>query len=265
MTRLFSTALIAAFVTLAGDADNAQPKDPPKNFTNSIGMKFVWIPPGNFMMGSPKEEQGRRDAETQHKVTLTKGFYIGVYTVTQEQWKEVIGNNPSKFNGKINLPVEQVSWDDCQEFVKKLRDKDTKAYRLPTEAEWERASRGGQEGGLYPWGDEPPQERPEYRDRWGGAVLAPLPVGRGTPNPFGVYDLCENVHEWCADWFNADYYAQSPQQNPAGPAEGERRASRGGSWRHHIKVSRVAARSSIPPAFQYADYGFRVVRCSGGL
>ena len=85
-------------------------------------------------------------------------------------------------------------------------------------------------------------------------------MGRGTPNPYGIYDLCENVHEWCADWYQADYYAQSPRHNPAGPAAGERRASRGGSWRHHVKVSRVAARSSIPPTFQYADYGFRVVR-----
>jgi formylglycine-generating enzyme required for sulfatase activity len=85
-------------------------------------------------------------------------------------------------------------------------------------------------------------------------------VGRGAPNLYGIYDLCENVHEWCADWYKTDYYAQSPARNPSGPATGERRASRGGSWRHHIKVSRVAARSSIPPAFQYADYGFRVVR-----
>ena len=119
-------------------------KDPPKDFTNSIGMKFVWIPPGNFMMGSPKEEKERRSTdETQHKVTLTKGFYMGVYTVTQEQWQEVMGNNPSHFKGEKNLPVEKVSWDDCQEFIKKLREKDKKAYRLPTEAEWEYACRAG--------------------------------------------------------------------------------------------------------------------------
>src|ERR1019366_4663490 len=120
-----------------------QKGDPPKNVTNGIGMKFVWIPPGNFLMGSPKEEKQRNGDETQHKVTLTKGFYMGVSTVTQEQWQEVMGNNPSKFKGEKNLPVETVSWNDCQEFIKKLREKDTQPYRLPTEAEWEYARRAG--------------------------------------------------------------------------------------------------------------------------
>src|ERR1700730_12347219 len=123
MTRLFCLALVATLAS--GIATHAQQKDPPKNFTNSLGMKFVWIPPGSFMMGSPKEDVGRQTNlggdETQHKVTLTKGFYMGVYTVTQEQWQEIIGNNPSHFKVEKNLPVEQVSWDDCQEFVKKLR------------------------------------------------------------------------------------------------------------------------------------------------
>src|ERR1019366_8273678 len=145
MKRLCCLALVAAFVTLAGDlAVHAQEKkDPPKDFTNSIGMKFVWIAPGNFMMGSPKEEKERQDDETQHKVTLTKGFYMGVHLVTQEQWKEVMGNNPSEFRGEKNLPAEQVSWDDCQEFIKKLRGKDKKLYRLPFEAEWEYSCRAG--------------------------------------------------------------------------------------------------------------------------
>src|SRR3984957_2530594 len=129
---------LAVVVALASTVPiHAQPKGPPKNFTNSIGMKFVWIPPGTFMMGSPKEEKERQDDETQHKVTLTKGFYMGVHLVTQEQWQAVVGNNPSDFRGEKNLPVENVSWDDCQEFIAKLRDKDKKLYRLPTEAEWE--------------------------------------------------------------------------------------------------------------------------------
>ncbi len=111
----------------------AQPKkEPPKNFTNSIGMKFVWIPPSTFMMGSPKEEKERRDDETQHKVTLTKGFYMGMHTVTQEQWKEFMPDNHSSFKGEKNLPIDNETWEDCQEFIKKLREKDKKPYRLPT-------------------------------------------------------------------------------------------------------------------------------------
>lgn len=160
-------------------------------------------------------------------------------------------------------PVVAVNWLEAVAYCGWLSALAGRSYRLPTEAEWERAARGGREGLLYPWGNELPQARPEYRARWGGPpqqVRGPLPVGQGEANPFGIYDLCENVHEWCADWYRNDYYAQSPAGNPTGPARGERRASRGGSWRHHVKVSRCAARSSIPPLFQYADYGFRVVR-----
>jgi formylglycine-generating enzyme required for sulfatase activity len=128
-------------------------------------------------------------------------------------------------------------------------------YRLPTEAEWERAARGGVEGALFPWGDAPPESLPNYASRW---QTGPEPVGQSSPNAFGLFDICANVHEWCGDWYDPNYYAISPDRNPRGPQGGTRRASRGGSWRHHIKVTRCAARSSIPPHFQYADYGFRV-------
>jgi formylglycine-generating enzyme len=160
-----------------------------------------------------------------------------------------------------NQPVVAVSWFDAMEYCRWLSEATGGKYRLPTEAEWERAARGGRESLDYPWGNNgAPETSPEYQARWGGEVRGPLPVGQGEPNTFGLFDICENVHEWCADWFNAGYYAVSPARNPQGPENGERRASRGGSWRHHVKVSRCAARSSIPPHLEYADYGFRVVR-----
>jgi len=156
-------------------------------------------------------------------------------------------------------PVVGVSWSEAVSFCEWLSASSKRTFRLPTEAEWERAARGGREGALYPWGDEPPQSLPDYAERcaryW---RTGPEPVGRGEPNGYGLYNMCDNVHEWCRDWYSPDYYAVSPERNPRGPETGERRASRGGSWRHHIKMSRCAARSSIPPEFHYADYGFRV-------
>jgi formylglycine-generating enzyme len=152
-------------------------------------------------------------------------------------------------------PVTAVSWIETAKYCEWLSAATGRDFRLPTEAEWERAARGGAESTLYPWGDAPPQSLPDYDRRW---KTGPEPVAQYSPNPFGLHDICENVHEWCSDWFAPDYYAASPERNPTGPETGSRRASRGGSWRHHVKASRCAARSSIPPQLQYADYGFRV-------
>jgi formylglycine-generating enzyme len=157
-------------------------------------------------------------------------------------------------------PVVAVSWFDAAQYCEWLRGKGGRAYRLPTEAEWERAARGNQNCSQFPWGDDPPQSLPKYHQRW---IKGPEPVAQYAPNPFGIFDICENVHEWCSDWYQPDYYAISPERNPPGPQAGERRVSRGGSWRHHVKVARCAARSSLPPQFKYADYGFRVA-CSCG-
>jgi len=153
------------------------------------------------------------------------------------------------------LPVTSVNWFDAVEYCAWLAGEWNMPVRLPTEAEWEFAARGGLEQKRFPWGDEPPQERPSYAARWRNG---PEPVGTSPPNGYGLFDMCENVHEWCSDWFDAGYYGISPEENPAGPETGTRRASRGGAWRHHIKIARCAARSSIPPEFRYADYGFRI-------
>lgn len=167
-------------------------------------------------------------------------------------WSDPAFNHPEQ-------PVVGVSWHEAIRYCEWLRTSTGSNLRLPTEAEWERAARGGLERALYPWGDEPPQSLPGYDDRCAGWwKTGPEPVGHGEPNGYGLYNMCDNVHEWCSDWYAPDYYAVSPERNPRGPETGDRRASRGGSWRHHVKMSRCAARSSIPPQFQYADYGFRV-------
>lgn len=212
-------------------------KGPPRNFTNSIGMKFVWIPPGSFMMGSPKEEKERKANELHHKVTLTKGFYMGVYAVTQEQWQEVMGNNPSRFKGEKNLPVETVSWDDCQEFIKKLREKDEKAYRLPTESEWEFCCRAGTNTPFH-FGDTISTDQANYHGHFtygdgkkGVYRQKTTPVGSFPANAWGLHDMHGNVFSWCQDWFGD--YPQKDAVDPQGPNDpqyGKLRVVRGGSW-----------------------------------
>ncbi len=156
-------------------------------------------------------------------------------------------------------PVVGVSWHEAMRYCEWLSTETNLNFRLPTEAEWEYAARGDLEQRQFPWGDEPPQSLPDYAKRW---QAGPEPVARYAPNGFGLYDIGDNVHEWCSDWYDANYYSISPDRTPQGPDQcalkPARKSSRGGSWRHHIKVSRCSARSSIPPDFQYADYGFRV-------
>jgi formylglycine-generating enzyme len=222
------------------------------------------IPAGWFMMGC---ESGRDEEQPVHRVWVD-AFEVAVMQVRNRDWDvfmQATGHPEPKSWHDPDLnqpeqPVVSVTWFEAVKYCQWLTNLTGRHYRLPTEAEWEHVALGGRERVLYPWGDTPPAAWPEYIARWTGEVRGPLPVGQGTPNPYGVYDLSENVHEWCADWFDKNYYAVSPERNPGGPSMGERRASRGGSWRHQIKVSRCAARASIPPAFQYADYGFRLVR-----
>jgi iron(II)-dependent oxidoreductase len=220
---------------------------------------LVEIPEGWFSMGS---EQGQDNERPIHRVWVD-AFRLAACQVTNSDYGyflQVTGTPPSRFWNDANFshpnqPVVGVSWFEAMKYCEWLSASAGKHYRLPTEAEWERAARGGVEGKLFPWGDAPPQSLPDYEKRW---QTGPEQVASYVPNAFGLYDICENVHEWCSDWFAADYYAIWPERNPSGPESGQRRASRGGSWRHHIKVSRCSARSSIPPEFQYADYGFRV-------
>jgi len=182
--------------------------------------------------------------------TTNRLYHLFLQETTHQSphcWGDPRFNHPDQ-------PVTGVSWFDAVAYCEWLSASTGRTYRLPTEAEWERAARGGLEGRLYTWGDEPPQQQPGYSELW---LNGPEPSGRRPPNGFGLHDISENVHEWCSDWYDGRYYETSPLMNPQGPVSGTRRTSRGGSWRHQIKITRVAARSSIPPEFRYSDYGFR--------
>jgi formylglycine-generating enzyme required for sulfatase activity len=160
--------------------------------------------------------------------------------------------------GAPDQPVVGVTWSEALAYAAWLGETHGGEWRLPSEAEWERAARGGREDAPTAWGPAlPPGEVPD------GALTAPWPAGRGTPNDYGLFDMGTIVHEWCLDWYEPRYYEVSPPRDPRGPAEGQRRASRGGSWRHRVRWSSPAARSSLPPEFRYADYGFRVLRERG--
>jgi formylglycine-generating enzyme required for sulfatase activity len=275
MIRPLCLGLVAALVGLfAAHAQSQDPprKTPPKHFTNSIGMEFVWVPPGRFMMGSTKEEVERQPLdilgvrldETLHKVTLTKGFYMGVYTVTQEQWRAVMGNNPSFFKGEKSLPVERVSWDDCQDFIKKLREKDKKPYRLPTEAEWEYACRAGT---VTPFscGETISTDQANYNGNFtygkgkkGVNRGRTMPVGSFPPNPWGLYDMHGNVWQWCQD--RVGDYPHETVVDPHGPASGETRVMRGGSYSQKPEDCRSAKRGGgvLPNQGDAINVGFRL-------
>jgi sulfatase modifying factor 1 len=264
MKRFICVVLVASFASLLGPSPSQpQPKkDPPKNFTNSIGMKFVWIPPGNFMMGSPKEEKERIANEVQHKVALSKGFYMGVYAVTQEQWQEIMGNNPSKFKGEENLPVEAVSWDDCQTFANKLREKDKNLYRLPTEAEWEYACRAGTTTPFH-FGETISTDQANYageavygNDKKGVWRKKTTPGGSFPANAWGLHDMHGNVFQWCQDRYGA--YPEKETVDPQGPEKGGSHVLRGGSWYYYPQFCRSAFRYSIEPAYRNINIGCRV-------
>ena len=226
---------------------------------NPLIPTMVVIPEGWFSMGS---EAGQDNERPIHRVwvdvfqlaacQVTNGEYARFLYATGEppppSWTDPNFNHPQQ-------PVVAISWFEAMKYCEWLRHQTGRPYRLPSEAEWERAARGGVDGALFPWGNAPPQSLPDYEKRW---KSGPELVGRFAPNAFGLHNICDNVHEWCSDWYQPDYYSLSPERNPQGPDDGCRRASRGGSWRHHIKASRCAARSSIPPEFKYADYGFRL-------
>jgi formylglycine-generating enzyme required for sulfatase activity len=228
-------------------------------------MKLVYIPPGELTMGSPDSEKNREiDEGPQHKVRISKGFYMGIYEVTQAQCQAVMGSNPSSFQSD-DLRVKPVSgygpasWNDAVEFCSRLSQKEGKGYRLPTEAEWEYACRAGSTT-RFCYGDRDKSlgDYAWYRNNSGGRIH---PVGQKKPNAFGLYDMHGNVQEWCSDWYDAGYYSQSPVDNPKGPSTGLFRVLRGGDywWLRLPSPCRSASRDRNPPNACGSAIGFRVV------
>lgn len=236
----------------------------PKTYTNSIGMEFTLIPAGSFMMGAhPVFDQGfkfdqaaKADESPQHKVTITKPFYLGIYEVTQEQWVAVMGSNPSSNVGRNN-PVEQVSSYDIQEFINRLNKMEGhNRYRLPTEAEWEYAARAGTTTNYF-FGDDIEKlgDYAWYRDN---SDIKTHPVGQKLPNPWGLYDILGNARELVQDWYGETYYQESPEKDPQGPSSGEFRVYRGGSICGWFFPHRVAYRWRNPPERRHFNFGFRL-------
>ena len=295
MTKIIAFAMIvigvAWWVLATGAAEPSsgpamQPStQPAKELTldlgNKVTMKLVEIPAGKFLMGSPETEKERdqygtfvpygtppRLRETQHEVTISKPFYLGVYEVTQEQYEQVVGRNPSTFKGARN-PVETVSWEDAAEFCQKLSQKTGKTVSLPTDAQWEYACRAGTTtpfhtgqtistdeanyNGNYVYGNG---QKGKYND-------STIAVGTFKPNAWGLYDMHGNVWEWCSDWYSP--MTDATATDPAGPASGGSHVARGGCWRWTPGFCRSAFRYGLDISFgcRSGCYGFRVAVAAG--
>jgi formylglycine-generating enzyme required for sulfatase activity len=229
----------------------------PQEIRNSIGMELVLIPAGEFLMGAADGEDNECPV---HRVQISQPFSLGKYPVTQAQWEAVMDTNPSYFRGNPNRPVEQVSWDDAQEFLHKLSAREGgMPYRLPTEAEWEYAARAGATT-AYSFGDDPALlgEYAWYIDNSEGSTH---PVGQRKPNAWGLYDMHGNVWEWVQDWYAKSYYQHSPARDPLGSDE-EKAAKvvRGGAWDIIPKHARITYRYAHARGKHDIGRGFRCAR-----
>ena len=262
------------FCSLGGG--EVQPVVPGENFSTLLpgggSLDMIWIEPGTFIMGSPESELGRWNDEIQHRVTLTQGYWMGKFEVTQAQYEAIMGTNPSRFKG-ADLPVEKVSWDDAKEFCDKLTAIEHEAgrlteeyeYTLPTEAQWEYACRAGTTTSLNSGKDlSDVKECPEM-DEVGwyeyNSGYTTYPVGQKQPNACGLYDMHGNVNEWCLDWYKKDYYSISPVADPMGPEHNTGmyyRVMRGGSCYYTADCCRSATRNYYAPSSSDNDTGFRV-------
>jgi len=227
----------------------------PKTLSNVIGMQFVLVPKGNFKMGDEFKD-GFKDEQPIHTVYLSN-YYIGKYEVTQQEWKKIDTYNPSKYKND-SLPVERVSWETVNEFIKKLNQHDKKYhYRLPTEAEWEKAAKGGNKALKTKYAGSNNLFKVGFFIE--NSPMKPSPVGKLAPNELGIYDMSGNVSEWCADWYSSKYYAYSRAKNPKGSSKKEAKVIRGGSWYGIAADARVTDRDYEAIDFANDILGFRLV------
>ena len=258
---LMLAASCVSFTACGGDDDDEKGDDTPKfenqtiTLEGGVSFKMIAVEGGTFLMGSSESDaEADDDEKPQHEVTLSN-YYIGETEVTQELWKAVMGSNPSYFEG-AKRPVEKVSWDDCQTFILKLNEKTGKTFRLPTEAEWEYAARGGKKSKGYTYsGSNSIGDVAWYEDNSGNQTHD---VGTKQANELGIYDMSGNVWEWCQDWYCETYYENSPSTNPLGPDLGMSRVNRGGSRWNGARGCRVANRGGRSPGYRYIDLGFRL-------
>lgn len=225
---------------------------------NGVKFNMISVDGGTFTMGATSEQGSDYDSDEQptHQVTLSD-YYIGETEVTQELWEAVMGNNPSCFTGNSRLPVEEVSWNDCQTFIQELNRLTGKQFRLPTEAEWEFAARGGNYSNGYKYSGS---NRIDDVAWYGGnSGYMTHEVATCTPNELGIYDMSGNVYEWCSDWYGD--YSSSSQTDPSDPADGSCRVYRGGNWGGDATYCRVSNRDFCVPDYQGYSFGFRLV-CS---
>lgn len=222
---------------------------------NGVSFNMIAVKGGTFTMGATSEQGSDADSDEKptHQVTLSD-YCIGETEVTQELWQAVMGSNPSYFIGNLQRPVEYVSWNECQEFIKKLNQLTGKTFRLPTEAEWEYAARGGSQSQGYKYaGSNTIDDVAWYTNN---SSSTSHPVKQKQPNELGLYDMSGNVWEWCQDWY--DSYSSTPQTNPAGPSSGSHRVNRGGSWGSNAGDCRVSNRDDNTPSNRNISLGLRL-------
>jgi formylglycine-generating enzyme required for sulfatase activity len=275
--RWLAAAALAAMLAAAvqpGQAQQPAVTAAPATVTNSIGMRFVRIPAGSFMMGAVEQDrQGGPHEKPRHRVAISKPFYLAQFELTLAQWEAVMGRSPyvgPRSNSYYDLPgmaarinrpdhPATISWNESQEFIRLLNQKEGhQRYRLPTEAEWEYAARAGTTT-VYSFGDDTGQLG---RHAWFGESFATggtHPVGQKPANPWGLHDIHGNVWEWVQDWYAPDAYARGEATDPAGPASGTRRVVRGGSWHSTGDGWRSSARRDYVPDYRGISIGLRLV------